>query len=49
MTAGWSGGLPRETEMPSIANLHQLALSVVGALVASSLFISAAVPVVPIV
>ena len=35
--------------MLSIANLHQLAFSIVGAVLASSLFISAAVPVVPIV
>ena len=33
----------------SIANLQQLAISIVGAALASSLFISAAVPVVPIV
>ncbi len=35
--------------MLSIANIQQLAFSVLGAIFASSLFISAAVPVVPIV
>jgi hypothetical protein len=33
----------------SFANLHQIALSIVGALVASSLFVSAAVGPVPII
>lgn len=32
----------------SFANLQSLALSVVGAMIATSLFVSAAVPVVPI-
>ena len=33
----------------SFANLHQIAFSIVGALVASSLFVSAAVGPVPVI
>ena len=50
MTAGWSGGqVQGRYKMSIYANLHQIALSVVGALVASSLFITAAVSSAPVV
>lgn len=39
----------RQTMTLSYANMQQLALSVIGALVASSLFISAAIGPVPII
>lgn len=48
MTAGWSGGQVQEDKMLSF-NLQQIAVSIIGALVASSLFISAAVGPVPVI
>jgi hypothetical protein len=49
--AGWSGGQLQGRYKMSIsyANLHSVALSIVGALVASSLFLSAAVSSAPII
>jgi hypothetical protein len=49
MTAGWSGGQVQGRYKMLYANLHQIALSIVGALVASSLFISAAVSSAPVI
>ena len=42
MTGGWSAGRPKENKMSVSFNLQKLALSVFGALVASSLFLTAA-------
>ena len=49
MTGGWSAGRQKEINMSVSFNLQKLALSVFGALVASSLFLTAAVGPVPIV
>ena len=49
MTDGWSAGRPKEIEMTVSYNLQTLLLSVFGALVASSLFLTAAVGPVPII
>ncbi len=49
MTAGRSGGQVQGRYKMIYANLHQIALSVVGALVASSLFITAAVSSAPVI
>jgi hypothetical protein len=50
MTAGWSGGqVQGRYKMTIHANLHQIALSVLGALMASSLFLSAAVSSAPVI
>ena len=50
MAAGWSLGRSRRYEMTlSINSLQSLAISLVGALVASSLFLSAAVGPVPVI
>ena len=49
MTGGWSAGRPKEITMSVSFNLQKLALSVFGALVASSLFVTAAVGPVPVI
>ena len=49
MTDGWSAGRPKEITMSVSFNLQKLALSVFGALVASSLFLTAAVGPVPVI
>jgi hypothetical protein len=49
MTGGWSAGRPKEIKMSVSLNLQKLALSVFGALVASSLFLAAAVGPVPVI
>ena len=49
MTGGWSTGRPKENKMSVSINLQKLALSVFGALVASSLLLTAAVGPVPII
>jgi hypothetical protein len=49
MTAGWSGGQVQGRYKMIYANLHQIALSIVGALVASSVFLSAAVSSAPVI
>ena len=49
MTAGWSGGQVQGRHKMLSFNLQQIAVSVIGALVASSLFITAAVGPVPVI
>ena len=49
MTGGWSAGRPKEITMTVSFNLQKLALSVFGALIASSLFVTAAVGPVPVI
>jgi hypothetical protein len=49
MTGGWSAGRQRRLKMTVSYNLQKLALSVFGALVASSLFLTAAVGPVPVI
>lgn len=49
MTGGWSAGPQKEITMSVSFNLQKLALSVFGALVASSLFLAAAVGPVPVI
>ena len=50
MTAGWPHGRTRRYEMTlSLNTLQTLTVSLVGALVASSLFLSAAIGPVPII
>jgi hypothetical protein len=49
MAAGWSGAGIGDKTMSISLNLQQLAVSVIGALLASSMFISAAVGPVPVI